>query len=141
MSTTRTREFTGRALLPILLDRRLDLGDRALDLVVGQIALDAGAIGQRQRTFELRFELAELERIGRRRRLIGERFGTAAFQNNGGVLFQSLVQTVECHGKNDEGQLLPKMSLPGRLDVVGAQIARYWSFFLPLEEIVPKNVR
>ena len=65
-------------LLAIFLNRRLDLRDRVLDLVVGEVALDARPIVQRERAFELRLELAGLERVGRRRRLVGERLGSPA---------------------------------------------------------------
>ena len=58
----------GWPLLSVFLDRRLNLGDRALDFVVGQIALRARAIGQRDGVLDLRLELPELEIIGRRRR-------------------------------------------------------------------------
>ena len=43
------RRSRGSTLAPVAPDRRLDLVDRALDLVVGQIALRALAVGERER--------------------------------------------------------------------------------------------
>src|SRR5215470_3601280 len=59
-------------LLPVALDRRLDLFDRALDLVVGQVALYALAVGERERAIDFGLELAQPESLrDGRRRLVG----------------------------------------------------------------------
>src|SRR5512146_2525082 len=62
------------ASAPIAFDRRLDLLDGPLDLVVRQIALHALAIGERERAIDLGLELPEAERLGDGGRgLVGER--------------------------------------------------------------------
>jgi hypothetical protein len=66
------RECARRDATLVALDRRLDLVDRFLDLVLGQVALAALAVGERQRRVELGRELAERQRFGdRRQRLVG----------------------------------------------------------------------
>ena len=76
------RDVTPRLLnsgyFAILLDRRLDFGDRALDLVVGQVALDPARSVSVSVLSSCGLELPELDRVGRRRRLVGERLGSPA---------------------------------------------------------------
>ncbi len=70
------RDFARIASVPILppvaLDGGLDFGNRALDLVVGQVALRALAVGERKRAIDLGLEFAQTESLGDRRgRLVG----------------------------------------------------------------------
>src|SRR4030095_9746122 len=61
-------------LPPVALDGSLDLRDRALDLVIGQVALRSLAVGQRQRAIDFGLELAQAQSLGyRRRRLFRQR--------------------------------------------------------------------
>src|SRR5690242_15202249 len=82
MATTRCYadlQSNARALFSVLLDRRLNLRDRAFDLVVGQIAMRSAPLGERHRLVDLGGELAHSERIGDRGlRFVGQRFRTPA---------------------------------------------------------------
>ena len=66
-------KLTHAPLLSIALDSRLDLFDGSFDFVVGEIALHAFAIGQRQRPVDLGLKFTEPHGLCyRRRRLVGQ---------------------------------------------------------------------
>src|SRR5881392_1608529 len=78
-----TRIASVSILPPVALNRRLDFGNRTLDLVVGQVTLRALAVGERKRTIDLGLEFAQPKSLGnRRRRLVGQRLGSPAHDDH-----------------------------------------------------------
>src|SRR5208283_5886782 len=88
-----------RMLPAVAFDRRLDLRDRALDLVVSQIALRTLAVGQGERAIDLGLKLAQAQGLGnRRRRLVHDRLRAPADDDHGQVVaFRTTAQLGLAH--------------------------------------------
>src|SRR6185437_3456016 len=84
----RIGELQGRGamLLPEFLNRRLDLRDRPLDFVLGEIACGAAAVAERHRVLEAGAEFAGPELVGDRAGLVGEALGAPAHDDRRNVV-------------------------------------------------------